>query len=218
MDSQGTHLPGEPYWPAQLCAGFIIACYLVLPERLTIGPTWVVPVLAGALLAGLVITTRDRRPDDSRRLRGSALGLVALVSAANATSLALLVHALVGGGRTTGASLITAGSVIWLTNVAVFALWYWELDGGGPGRRAHHRERRDLDWLFQQDASPDLACDGWRPSFVDYLYLSFTNATAFSPTDTMPLTAHAKLLMLAQSLASLVTLGLVVARAVNILG
>lgn len=218
MDAVADDDHHEPYWPAQLCAGFIIACYLVLPERLTMGPTWVVPVLAGTLLAGLVITTRDRRPDDSRRLRSAALALVALVSTANAMSLALLVDALVHGGKTSGTNLLAAGGAIWLTNVAVFALWYWEVDGGGPGNRAHRREPPDLDWLFQQDTSPGLARKGWRPSLVDYLYLSFTNATAFSPTDTMPLSAHAKLLMLAQALASLVTLGLVVTRAVNILG
>jgi len=210
--------PREPYWPAQLCTGCIIVLYLLLPERLTLGPTLAVPILAGTLLAGLTLTTHDRRPDDSRRLRAVAIGLVALVSTANATSLGLLVHLLVTGGKATGSSLITSGGVIWLTNVAVFALWYWELDSGGPGRRAPGRERGRRDWLFVQDSSPDLAPPGWRPTFVDYVYLSFTNATALSPTDTMPLTAQAKSLMLGQSLASLITLGLVVARAVNILG
>lgn len=207
----------EPFWPAQLCAGSIVACYSVLPERLTLGPSWLIPVLAGTLLLVLVVTTRDRRPGDSSRLRQAMVTLVALMSVANAASLVLLVHVLFVGGSVTGSSLIAAGGGIWATNVAVFALWFWELDGGGPGPRIADRGP-ELDWAFQQDTTPELARAGWRPSFVDYLYLSFTNATAFSPTDTMPLSGRAKGLMLVQSLASLATLGLVIARAVNILG
>jgi uncharacterized membrane protein len=105
--------------------------------------------------------------------------------------------------------------VIWLTNVAVFALWYWQLDRGGPDRRARGDEDPP-DFLFVQMTEPSLA-RGWMPSFLDYLYTSFTNATAFSPTDTMPLTVRVKMLMLVQSMVSLITIGLVAARAVNIL-
>jgi uncharacterized membrane protein len=105
--------------------------------------------------------------------------------------------------------------VIWLTNVAVFALFYWQLDRGGPDRRARHDDG-DLDFLFPQMSEPERY-PSWRPDFVDYLYVSFTNSTALSPTDTMPMTAAAKLLMMAQSLISIVTVLLVAARAVNIL-
>lgn len=210
--------PLDPYWPAQLCAAGIIAAYPLLPERLTIGPSWPIPALAGTLLVGLVVTTRDRRPEDSARLRAAAVTLVGLVSLGNAASLALLVGELMSGSTATGRPLIAAGAIIWLTNVLVFALAYWELDGGGPGPRAARRELAEQDWAFQHDTLSAAASSGaWRPAFVDYLYLSFTNATAFSPTDTMPLSGRAKLLMLLQALASLVTLGLVVARAVNIL-
>lgn len=218
MAASATPHFAEPYWPAQLCTAFIIACYLLLPERLTVGPTWIVPLLAGGLLGWLVVTTRDRRPGDSRSLRLAALTLVGLVTIANTCSLALLVNLLISGGHQSGTRLIADGAVVWCTNVAVFALWFWELDGGGPAARIPRRDDRHLDWLFIQDQVPDKAPPDWHPRFVDYLYLSFTNATAFSPTDTMPLSAVAKLLMLVESLASLLTLGLVVARAVNILG
>ena len=105
---------------------------------------------------------------------------------------------------------------IWITNVLVFGLWYWELDRGGPVARLE-AHRRQPDFLFPQMTAPDATTPDWTPTFLDYLYTSFTNATAFSPTDTMPLTAWAKLLMMVQSLASLLTVSLVISRAVNIL-
>jgi hypothetical protein len=112
--------------------------------------------------------------------------------------------------------LLLNGGVIWLTNVLVFALWYWELDRGGPVGRAlavkHHP-----DFLFPQMATPQMAPPDWEPWFPDYFYLSFTNATAFSPTDTLPLSRWAKMLMALQSAVSLSTVALVIARAVNIL-
>lgn len=210
--------PGrEPYWPAQLTCAAILGLYLVLPGRLTLGPSWIVPALAGVLLVGLAGTTRHRRHDDPPALRRAALTLVALLSVANAASLALLVEFLIGGGKTSGPTLVGSGAVVWLTNVSVFALWYWELDDGGPGprsARAHHRAR---DFLFPQDTGSDIGTPGWRPGFLDYLYVSVTNASAFSPTDTMPLSPAAKTLMMIEAACSLTTLGLVVARAVNVL-
>jgi len=145
------------------------------------------------------------------------LALIGMLSLANAWSAALLVSALVHGGyRTDAGPLLVTGAAIWATNVVVFALWYWELDAGvrpaGPPRTAPAP-----DFLFAQMQAPTLSDPDWEPRFVDYLYLSFTTATAFSPTDTLPLTRWAKLLMMLQSAASLSTLALVVARAVNIL-
>jgi hypothetical protein len=130
----------------------------------------------------------------------------------------LLVHHLLRGKVPSSFAhdLILAGIVLWVTNVLLFGLWYWELDGGGPLQRASGKDAAP-DFLFPQMADPRTAQDGWRPSLIDYLYVSFTNATAFSPTDTMPLTPIAKLLMTVQSIASLITVGLVFARAVNIL-
>ena len=140
----------------------------------------------------------------------------ALVSAANSLSLVLLCHYLLQGGRADGRSLIGAGMALWVTNVLLFAVWFWELDRGGPVARAT-APASFPDFLFVQMTERTYAPAGWRPTLVDYLYTSFTNATAFSPTDTMPLTPMAKGLMGVQSLTALVTIGLVVARAVNIL-
>lgn len=149
-------------------------------------------------------------------MRSVSILLTAVLSLANAWSAVRLVIGLVQGrlGNDPGPLLLT-GASIWLTNVIVFSLWYWELDRGGPARRAAG-ERPYPDFLFAQMQSPDLARPEWEPAFVDYLYLSFTNATAFSPTDVLPLSPWAKLAMMLQSSVSLVTVALVVARAVNI--
>ena len=206
----------DAFWPAQLAVGCAILLYLTLPDKLTIGPTWLLPVVEGGLLVGLVIATPHPKVRYSARRRHVAIGLIAFVTAVSLSSLMLLVHYLLKGGKAGGHPLILAGVVLWLTNVLIFALWYWELDRGGPVARALDGNRHP-DFLFVQMTEPAHAPAHWLPSFVDYLYLSFTNATAFSPTDTMPLTAVAKALMTVQSLAALVTVGLVVARAVNIL-
>src|SRR6202035_1067567 len=134
----------------------------------------------------------------------------------NLVSLVDLLNALLAK-HPAGRALIYASVPVWLTNVLVFALWYWELDRGGPVAR-QQEHRRQPDFLFPQMNAPAATTSDWDPSFLDYMYTSFTNATAFSPTDTMPLTAWAKSLMMVQSLASLLTVALVVSRAVNILG
>jgi uncharacterized membrane protein len=206
----------DPFWPAQLTALAAIVLYLALPEKLTIGPTWLLPGLEGLLLVGLIVAMPNPAMQYSPRRRHFALVLIALVSIANLVSLALLVHFLLKGGRAGGHQLILSGVVLWVTNVLLFALWYWELDRGGPVARVLDPSPRP-DFLFPQMSDPRWAPEEWTPSFVDYLYVSFTNATAFSPTDSMPLTQMAKLLMMVQALASLLTIGLVVARAVNIL-
>ena len=148
--------------------------------------------------------------------RRIALVLTSFVSAANAASLALLAHELLHKSPANGRSLITSGTLIWLTNVIIFGLWYWELDRGGPGLRAEGHDGPP-DFLYPQMTDDRIEPISWRPQFLDYLYVSLTNATAFSPTDTMPLTPAAKSTMGLQALVSLVTLGLVVSRAVNIL-
>lgn len=206
----------DPFWPAQLTVLLAIVLYVSLPAKLTLGPGWLVPAFEGALLLGLVIATPHPKVIHSPRRRHLAMGLVGLVSAVNLASLILLVHYLLKGGKADGHALILAGIVLWVTNVLTFALWFWELDRGGPVARYLAPESLP-DFLFPQMTETHLAPEGWRPGFLDYLYVSFTNATAFSPTDTMPLTAVAKTLMSVQSIAALVTIGLVVARAVNIL-
>jgi hypothetical protein len=153
---------------------------------------------------------------ESHWRRRLALGLIGVVSLANIFSLIELCRLLVHGHPENGRALIGAGAVLWLTNVLLFGLWYWELDRGGPVARRLD-ERAQPDFLFPQMTEPRWSPKGWKPGMVDYLYVSLTNATAFSPTDTMPLTVAAKWLMSAQALTALVTVGLVVARAVNIL-
>ena len=142
--------------------------------------------------------------------------LIAFTSLANAASVILLARFLLKGGAAGGTELLIAAINIFFTNIIVFGLWYWELDAGGPTCR-HFGETRTRDFLFPQYDVKSVAPVDWRPTFVDYLYVSMTNGTAFSPTDTLPLTHRAKLLMGSQALISLLTLALVAARAVNIL-
>jgi hypothetical protein len=182
-------------------------------------PWWIWIVLAlPALLVSLDIALGAKGVGVVRS-RAAALVLLGLVVAGNLVGLVLLVSALVststddlGGGQ-----LLLTSVVIWLTNVSVFGLWFWEIDDGGPFARAG-RERATPDFQFPQDENPGLAREGWRPRVWDYLYTSLANASAFSATDVMPLTVHAKLLMAIESVFSLALVVLVTARAVNVLG
>jgi uncharacterized membrane protein len=205
-----------PFWEPQLVVACAIALQLSLSEQVSVGPNWLFPALEGALLIGLVIASPHPNVRHSRFRRHVAIGMIAFVSAVNIVSLVRLCHELLHGGQRNGHALILSGIVLWCTNVLLFGLWYWEVDRGGPAARAQG-ERDTPDFLFPQMTDPKWAAPDWRPQLIDYLYVSLTNATAFSPTDTMPLTPTAKWLMSAQSIASLVTVGLVVARAVNIL-
>jgi uncharacterized membrane protein len=193
-----------------------IALQLLLPGRLTVGPTWLLPALEVALLVGLTLATPRRLEREHTGRRRAALAMTALVSAANIASLVLLSRQLLRHGSPNGRELITSGALIWLTNVIIFGLWYWETDRGGPGVRAAGHDQAP-DFLFPQMSDDRIEPINWRPQFIDYLYVSLTNAAAFSPTDTMPLSPRAKSIMGMQSLVSLVTIGLVVSRAVNIL-
>jgi hypothetical protein len=203
----------DPFWPAQLTVLAAILLSLDLPSYLGIRPVWLIPALEGVLLVALVVTTPSAKQRPQRR--AVALVLIGLVSASNLLNLTLLVHHLLHG-KTNGHALIQAGVEIWITNVLLFTVWYWELDRGGP--LARKREALGApDFLFPQMTEKLLGGMDWRAGYVDYLYTSFTNASAFSPTDTMPLSPMAKMLMLVQSTTSLVTIGMVLARAVNII-
>ena len=205
-----------PFWEPQLVVACTIVLQLTLTNQVTVGPNWLLPSLEGALLLGLIIASPRPNVRHSPLRRKAAIAMVGFVSAANIASLLLLCHYLLRGSKENGHQLILSGIVLWVTNVLLFGLWYWEVDRGGP--LAREEGEQDLpDFLFPQMTDPRWAPEGWMPRLVDYLYVSFTNATAFSPTDTMPLTATAKWLMSGQALAALVTVGLVVARAVNIL-
>jgi len=211
----------ESRWPASLAVLTALALYWFLPEKLTLGPTWLLPILELALLIPLSIVAPTRRKDEPRWQRYAAVTLIAFVNVANIASLALLVHDLLqgkaNGQQIVGPPLLFSSILIWLTNVLVFGLWYWELDRGGPDERSHPAHRQP-DFLFPQMTTPHSTDAPWSPTFLDYLYVSLTNATAFSPTDTMPLTPGAKALMMIQALISLLTIALAAARAVNILG
>ncbi len=163
------------------------------------------------------MATPSQLEHEHPRRRRVALGLTALVTAANIYSLGALTHLLLHGQCAERPRADHAGVLIWLTNFLIFALWYWETDRGGPGRRAAGHDGPP-DFLFPQMSDDRIEPLTWRPRFIDYLYVSLTNATAFSPTDTMPLTSTAKSIMGVQALVSLVTIGLIVSRAVNILG
>jgi len=208
----------EARWPALLAVVASVALQLVLPDSLIrgLGYRGLIPSLEGALMVVLLIANPVHISKEQSRLRYVGIALIALITAANVVSLTELIHALLYGTTKAGGRPIVYASVpIWLTNVIVFGLWYWELDRGGPGARQRPGHPRP-DFLFPQMSTPGSA-PGWTPTFLDYLYTSFTNATAFSPTDTMPLTRWSKVLMMLQSLASLVTVAVVVSRAVNIL-
>jgi hypothetical protein len=194
-----------------------IALQLALPNRLNMHPVLLLPVLEAALLIGLVAANPKRIDRESRVLRSASLALIAVITFDNIWAAGHLIRRLLDNqmGSTAG-PLLASGASIYLTNIIVFGLWYWELDRGGPvGRLMGHNPYPDF--LFAQMSNENLAPPDWRPTFVDYLYTSFTNAMAFSPTDVLPLTRWAKTLMAIQAGVALGTVALVVARAVNIL-
>jgi hypothetical protein len=206
----------DPYWGGQLVLAAAILLQLSLSEKLTVGSRYLLPGLEALALVALTMASPHPRMRHSPLRRHLALTLIGVVTAANCYSLVMLCHFLLRGGRASGHALIGSGIVLWGTNVLLFGVWYWQLDGGGPRARARKRKPHP-DFLFVQMTARAFAPRDWEPSLIDYLYTSFTNATAFSPTDTMPLTPMAKTLMAAQAFTALATIGLVVARAVNIL-
>ena len=205
----------EPRWPASLALVACAALYVALPQRLVVGPPWLLPTLVVLPLVPLS-TRRHRRPDDAPWVRRLSVALIATVTVANAGSLVLLVSRLLNSHVAQGRQLAFSAVSIWLTNVIIFGLWFWELDRGGPHRRAG-TESRWPDIQFPQMENPSLAVAQWRPRFFDYLYTSFANGTSFAPADATPLSGPAKALFAGESVISFVTIAIVAARAVNIL-
>ena len=205
----------ESRLPASIATLVMALLYLALPEQLSLGPDVLFPIVA--VLGVLPLTIADALGRSHPMLRVLALTLLGAIAAANGTSLALLVRELLASHTPmSGRQLLAGALTVWLSDVVVFALFYWELDRGGPRRR--EADGGDTpDFLFPQMTDAKELMPGWQPAFSDYLYFSSTNATAFSPTDTMPLTGTAKLLMSVQALSSFVLVVLVTARAVNIL-
>jgi hypothetical protein len=206
----------DPLWPGQLAILASLVLYLILPPRLSVGPRWMVPAAEGLLVAALVLATPARGKTATRR-RQVAITVVFGATVVNLVSVALLTHYLVTGGAARGTDLVNGGALIWCTNLLLFAVWYWELDRGGPVPGREGRQAQPPDFLFPQMSDERYAPPGWKPRFRDYLYVSLTNQTAFSPTDAMPFSSRIKLLMGVQAVAALVTVGIIVARAVNIL-
>ena len=214
---RGETVSAEARWPM---AGAILSAMLLtvlLPDDVRLGPQWALPLIEGVLL--IVVIAADPRSVTrrSRELRAVSIALVSVLVIGSLWSTALLIDDLVHGGSETNSAseLLKAGSIVWLSNCIAFTLLFWELDGGGAAARAHDLPRYP-DLAFPQQLNPFIGPPGWRPRFVDYVYLSFTNSTAFSPTDVMPLVPWAKLAMAVQAVISLGILGLVIARAVNV--
>ena len=203
--------------PVALAVAVAIALQWLLPRRFSLHPRELLPGLELLLLIALTVFNPVRLQVERQWLRNASIVLIALMTLANGASAAFLADHLVNGtaGEAAGPLLLAGGS-IYLTNIIAFALWYWEFDRGGPFARRRATDPHP-DFLFPQMTLPEVAEHDWKPQFLDYLYVSFTNATAFSPTDTMPLSRWAKMLMGLQSSIALITVALVVARAVNIL-
>ena len=220
------------FWLARGAILVTAAFNAFLINKLTIVPWWLASTVELALLIPLSIATawtqvRIRKATSPhhfasihhyRRItRWAAILLTAIITAINFEALFTVLNALLYGAKgATGQSLLIDALNIWFTNVVVFALWFWNLDRGGPAMRGMKNERR-VDFQFPQMMGNVPGNENWTPGFIDYFFVSFTNATAFSPTDTMPLTARVKFLFIVESSASLLTVGLVAARAVNIL-
>ncbi|MFB6821094.1 hypothetical protein ACFCXA_05830 [Streptomyces virginiae] len=191
---------------------------LLLPDDLRLGPRWALPLAEGLLLVALISGDPGRISRRSAVLRSVAVALVVVLVGSAIWSTIQLIDDLIHGGHETNSAnaLLLAGGSVWSSTVLAFSLLYFELDSGGPAARAHHMPPTPA-LAFPQQLSPELNAPHWRPHYIDYLYLGFTNSTALSPTDVMPLAPWAKSVMTLQSILSLMILGLVVARAVNVL-
>jgi uncharacterized membrane protein len=215
----------EPRWPVSAAVIVAIVLQSLLPASLALRPIWLhymLFALEGALLIALFAANPIRIERISRPIRSASIALIFLITLSNTVSAVSLVNEIVTNhlhthtAQNAAVALFLSGAAIWGTNVIAFALWYWEFDRGGPVARLQGTMPY-ADLLFTQMSEPELTAPGWGPQFVDYLYFSFTNATAFSPTDVLPFARWAKLTMLVQSAVSLVLGVLVIARAVNIL-
>ena len=207
----------EPVWHVQLTMLVALVLQLLLPDRYVFGSRYLLITAEALLLLAMSFTTPKERIFKSLSRRINVFLLIILTGVANGYSLVEVAHRLLQTGKiANGHELILTAVNIYLTNIIVFGLWYWEMDGGGPGQRVQ-TPKHEKDFLFPQNVKEDYKHPQWQPTFIDYLYVSSTNGMAFSPTDTMPLSRRAKLLMLVQATVSIVAVALVAARAVNIL-
>jgi uncharacterized membrane protein len=208
----------ESRWPAFGAAVVIIAGQAWVAASLSLRPVWLFPVISAVLLVASVVVYLPQRTEPSPLMRALGVSLIGMLVIANAVSLVELVRNIfVGVSGITPVGLLLVGIVLWIVNIAIFALVYWELDGDGPDMRADgYRDFPDLVFPQQQPDQQGLAPANWKPTFPDYVYVSLTAATAFSPTDTMPYTKRVKLVMGVENIMSLAIIAMIVARAINI--
>jgi hypothetical protein len=209
----------EPRWPVALAIVAVVFLVVLMPERIRLFPAWFPYVVGIALIlpmAGVGLTAGKARW--LRVERTIMLLFVVVMGVGTLVNLANLIGTMVRrSAEIGGVQLLTSSIAAWVTNVLTFSLLYWQIDRGGPEARVNNASTRP-DWLFPQTGAPEDAPPDWRPTFVDYLFLGFSTATAFSPTDALPLTSRAKMLMMLESTISLVTIVVVASRAINILG
>jgi hypothetical protein len=209
----------EPRWPVALTIIVVLALLILLPSRVRLFPPWLLLVMGLAVLGCVVgAATHSQSPRWARIERSAIFGAAAIGGLGALAMLRELIYDMIHGSKVVdGLQMLSSSIAIWAVNVTMFSLFYWQLDRGGPlGRMLAHRHR---DWIFPQDqASPEDLPPDWRPQFIDYLFLGFSTATAFSTTDALPLTGRAKFAMMSESTISLVTLVVVAARAINVLG
>ena len=227
---RGSGPSDEPRWHASLAVVLTLVLYITLPANFVLGPVWVAPAIVLGLLLPLLIFVPSRHQETPLQ-RVASIALIAVVNFFNVASVALLIYqtmfspnrAALAAHTFGGQSLLIAGAQIWISNILVYAMWYWEIDGGGPEPRAHAAsalEFQHADFLFPQMLVGDarIACieKRWKPLFIDYVFLAFTNALAFCPADTFPISRSGKMLMLLEALTSFVTIAVVLSRAVGI--
>lgn len=214
---EAVHRTPEARWPMAVAVLATIALQIAAPHTGRVAPWWVLPAFELAALAAIIIRDPGRIDARTRAARRTTMVLIAIIMIGTVGGLALLIINVVDRSYSIGAtSLLGRGASLWVTNVLVFSLLYWEIDRGGAADRAVDAPIPPS-FGFPEDAMPELVSDGWMPRFPDYLYLSFTNATAFSPTDTLPVRTWAKMAMMAEAVISLITAILVIARAINVL-
>lgn len=211
------HPTTDQVWHVQIVVLVAILLQIALPDIFSDTARYLIPGVEALLLIALAFTTPHKRVFRSFTRRLNALLLIGLVTIANGYALGVVADKLLKGGHiANGRELVLSAINIYLTNIIIFALWYWEMDGGGPGQR-QQAKRYEQDFLFPQQRHENFKHPEWKPMFTDYLYVSNSNAITFGPADTMPLSRRAKLLMMSQATISLIVIALVAARAVSIL-
>ncbi len=216
-ETKGAARRPERRWPMALAVLFVIALQIAAPHAGRLAPWWFFPIVELAGLAVIILRDPGRIDRRTKQARRATLFLIGLMSIGTIAGLGVLMLDVVDADFSVPATaLLGRGAALWITNVLVFSLWFWELDRGGAAERAAG-SGIPPSFGFPEEAMPELVPDGWRPQYADYLYLSFTNATAFSPTDTLPVRTWAKMAMMAESVISLITAILVIARAINVL-